>query len=112
MNVNNNPLLSFLGLCRRAGKMTIGNDVVIDSMKNKESNLVLLAKDLSARTEKGILLAAEKYNVEIKKLTATKEELGFALGKYAAVISINDQGFGKKIRTLTAQVNEGEECNL
>lgn len=108
----NDKLLSFLGLCRRAGRMTLGNDVVIESMEKKNSNLVLLASDVSVRTKKGVLAKADGTNTEVIDLKYTKDELSQALGKYAAVISIEDFGFAKKIRTLITQQNNGEECNL
>ena len=56
----NNKLLSFLGLCRRAGKMTIGNDAVIEEINNGKSCLVLLAGDASQRTAREAALKAEK----------------------------------------------------
>lgn len=112
MNAANNALLSFLGLCRRAGKMLLGNDVVIDSLNNGESKLVLMASDLSKRTEKGIVTVAQACNIEVIKLKQSKDEISTALGKYSAVVSIIDTGFANKIKILAAQANIGEECNL
>lgn len=96
----NNKLLSFLGLCRRAGKMTIGNDAVIEEINNGESCLVLLAVDASQRTAKEVALVAENNNVEIRTLSCSKQQLSQALGKLTAVISIHDAGFAKKLMQL------------
>ncbi len=96
----NNKLLSFLGLCRRAGKMTIGNDAVIEEINNGESCLVLLAGDASQRTAKEVALVAENNNVEIRTLSYSKQQLSQALGKLTAVISIHDAGFAKKLMQL------------
>lgn len=109
---NNDALLSFLGLCRRAGKMTLGFDVVLDSVIKGESDLVLMAEDISRHTEKGILRTARECNVKVIKLKKSKEEISMALGKFSAVVSINDGGFAKKIETIIAQNSNGEECNL
>jgi ribosomal protein HS6-type (S12/L30/L7a) len=96
----NNKLLSFLGLCRRAGKMTIGNDAVIEEINNGKSCLVLLAGDASQRTAREAALEAEKNNVEIRTLSCSKQQLSQALGRLTAVISIHDAGFAKKLMQL------------
>ncbi|MBQ1992122.1 MAG: ribosomal L7Ae/L30e/S12e/Gadd45 family protein [Clostridia bacterium] len=100
--MNNDKLLSFLGLCRRAGKMTIGNDAVVDAIINGESQLILLVSDISARTEKTVTEVAQSNNISIVKLTKEKEQVSKSLGKLTAVMSINDAGFAKKIIQLTA----------
>lgn len=100
--MNNDKLLSFLGLCRRAGKMTIGNDAVVDAIINGESQLILLVSDISARTEKTVTEVAQSNNISIVKLTKDKEQVSKSLGKLTAVMSINDAGFAKKIIQLTA----------
>jgi len=110
-NNSSDALLSFLGLCRRAGKMTLGCDVVKESMVKGESVFVLTAQDLSHNTEKDIEKTAQQLGIKVYKLWYPKEELSIALGKYSAVVSINDKGFAKKIMTLTDRHNE-EECNL
>ncbi|GHU81594.1 50S ribosomal protein L7ae [Clostridia bacterium] len=112
MSKNNDALLSILGLCRRAGKMTLGNDVVIDSIINGSAKLVLMASDLSPRTEKGIVSVAEQYGKKVIKLNRTKEEMSIALGKYSAVVSVTDSGFAKIINKHIASDNNEEECNL
>ncbi|MEE1126340.1 MAG: ribosomal L7Ae/L30e/S12e/Gadd45 family protein [Acutalibacteraceae bacterium] len=100
--MNNDKLLSFLGLCRRAGKMTIGNDAVVYAIINGESQLILLVSDISARTEKTVTEVAQSNNISIVKLTKDKEQVSKSLGKLTAVMSINDAGFAKKIIQLTA----------
>lgn len=100
--MNNDKLLSFLGLCRRAGKMTIGNDAAVDAITNGESSLILLVSDISPRTEKSVTEVAESNNIKVVKLTHNKEQVSNSLGKLTAVISINDTGFAKKIVQLTA----------
>ena len=99
----NEKLLSFLGICRRAGKMTIGCDAVKGSMIKGEAVLVLFASDISKKTEKDVMYIIEECEIKLIRLKSTKDELADALGKYTAVISINDGGFAKKIKQL---VNE------
>ena len=42
----NNNVFGFLGLIRRAGKMTIGCDAVVDSMSKGTNKLTLMASDI------------------------------------------------------------------
>ena len=97
-------LLNLLGLCRRAGKLNIGNDLVIDDILNNKCRLVVMASDLSKNTEKKILLNCHRFNTKSIKLTRTKDELSWAVGKYCGVASVIDSGFAKKL----AQLNETE----
>lgn len=94
----NDKFLSFLGLCRRAGKMKIGCDTVIESVQNCDAKLVLLASDISENTKKKIVSAVNGTEYEI--LQYSKDELSFALGKTCAVLAVEDEGFAKKIREL------------
>lgn len=108
----NDKLLSLLGLCRRAGKMSIGNDPVLDSIHHKKARLVILANDLSPRTAKGVLMTAHENNVAVLDSNRTKDQMGTALGKYCAVIAIEDSGFAKKLKELITAETGQEETNL
>ena len=48
----NDKLTGLLGLSRRAGHMTCGFDAVADLLRGGRAVLVLLASDLSPKTEK------------------------------------------------------------
>lgn len=82
--------------------MTIGNDATVDAIMNGDSCLILLASDVSARTEKSVVEVAQANNIKVIKLTQDKQQVSNSLGKLTAVISINDAGFAKKIIQLTA----------
>ena len=101
----NDKILSLLGLCRRAGKMTIGNDAVIDMVTNKKSKLVIMAEDLSKNTAKGELSTCHQSNVTALTIKRDKDQLSHAVGKFCAVISVNDDGFANKLKMLIADEN-------
>lgn len=107
----NDKLLSLLGLCRRAGKITIGCDPVIDSVKNKEASLVIFARNISDNTRKTVINAVAQSGVRVIRLDYDKEDISVSLGRLCAVASINDEGFAKKLLSLAGEKN-GEECNL
>ncbi|MBQ8795304.1 MAG: ribosomal L7Ae/L30e/S12e/Gadd45 family protein [Clostridia bacterium] len=94
----NDRLLSFLGLCRRAGKMKIGCDTVIESVEEGNACLVLMARDISENTKKKVTSALNSTDCEI--LNYSKDELSFSLGKTCAVLAVEDEGFAKKLKEL------------
>ncbi len=99
--MNNDRLLSFLGLCKRAGKLISGAETVTKAITEKKALLVLYASDVSQNSIKGVLKAAESFDVPARELDRTKEELSFALGKHCAIVGITDPGFSKKLLDLT-----------
>ena len=96
----NDRLLSFLGLCMRAGYLIRGADTVTKAIRDKSARLVLTARDLSPHSAKDAAFAAERYGVPIRVLPYEKEELSLALGRYCGVIAVTDKGFADKILTL------------
>ena len=93
----NDKLLSMLGLCRRAGKLIVGN--------------VIAAGDASQNTVKKLFSTAHMCNVKTLVLNRTKDELGVAVGKYCAVAAIVDAGFAKKVAELAKIESEQEDAN-
>ena len=104
----NDSILSLLGICRRAGKLTIGNDAVVEDSKSGAAKLVILTRDISANTEKK--LRKELGAVRVMTLDRSKEELGFALGRrLAAVVAVCDDGFAAKLIKLI-ESDTGGNC--
>lgn len=99
-------LLSLLGLCRRAGKLTLGNDPVVDSINLKKAKLILVASDCSENTAKVVLKTAHSNNVRTHIVPYTKDDISVAVGKYTAVLSICDSGFAQKADTLICSLKE------
>lgn len=105
----NDKVLSMLGLCRRAGKISLGFDAAGDAVSRGTAKLVVLASDLSPRTKKSILLICGEYDVPVAELAKTMDDIGGAIGKRVGIAAVNDLGFSQKIRELIALKNE-EEC--
>lgn len=100
---DNERLFGILGLCRRANKISHGHDASVASIIKREAALCLVSSDASERLYNDIVFACEKANNKtiVSKLQFTMDEIGMCLGaKKAAVITINDQGFAKKINEL------------
>ena len=56
--MNNDRLLSFLGLCKRAGCLISGAETVTKAVAEGKALLVLYASDVSENSLKGVLKAA------------------------------------------------------
>ena len=105
----NDKILGLLGICRRAGKLTAGNDAVIESVQNGKARLVIVSNDISLNTEKKLKNACASANTELLKLNRTRNELSDALGKFCAVVAVCDDGFSKKLISLI-QNETGGKC--
>lgn len=95
-----NRLIGLLGLTRRAGKLTTGFDAVAGKVAAGKASLVLLASDLSDKTEKELRHAAGKRTPDIRRLPLDKETIAKALGlhKPVGVLAIGDSGLAAAIR--------------
>lgn len=102
-NHDSNPILSLLGLARRAGKLSPGFDAAEESLKKGIAKIVLLAGDVSLRTAQKVELTAAENGVPVYRLTATMQQVGIAIGKKSAgVLAVNDEGFARKLSALCA----------
>ena len=93
-------LLNFIGLARRAGKLKIGADPVCDSVRLGKSRVIIMAQDISENTRKHVEKIAGKYEVKVFTIIYSKNDIYTAIGKYAAVISVEDKGFADKIEEM------------
>ncbi len=102
--------LSLLGLARRAGKLTIGYDATITSIRDHKAVLAVLASDLSAKTEKEWRFAIKDTPIAVVRLTAGKDEIGRALGaaKPVGILTVCDTGFADTLRTYGDEIGEDE----
>ncbi len=87
-----NKVLSTICLCRRASKLVMGFDSVVEELKASGFGGVVLAADVSAKTEKEIRFFAEQNGKEVLKADFTMEDAHGAVGKRAGVFLINDEG--------------------
>lgn len=100
-------LLNFLGLCRRAGKLTTGNDAVVETVISGESEAVLIARDISPNTEKKLRKTCDSHKVKLIRINRSKDEISYAIGRFAAVMSVTDSGFARNIERLTQDETGG-----
>ena len=91
-----NKLLGLLTMCRRAGKLQMGFDAMKEALSSGKANAVIIAVDVSPKTEKEARFFADKYKVPATKTDTSLDEIYQALGKRAGILTICDDGFAKK----------------
>ena len=94
--------LSFLGLCRQAGKLLTGEDGVSGAARSGEAALIMTASDTASNTKKKALNLSEWNNTPHVQLPWDKDTLGELLDKrVCAILALTDQGlaaaFAKKL---------------
>ncbi|HOD01786.1 MAG: ribosomal protein L7Ae family protein [Firmicutes bacterium ADurb.Bin300] len=99
---DNIKLSSMLGICRKAGKLLIGHDAVMDCIVQKKAYLVILAADCSDRlkNETEITINRSGARVQALSLALSKEEIGLAIGKNAAVLAVTDRNLASRLTEL------------
>ncbi len=96
--MNRAKLLGALGLARRAGKLLLGEDQVLDALKNEAVALVFLAGDAGPNTTKRMTDKTGSRHVTLVS-ALTGAELAAATGrKILKVAAITDRGFAVLIQ--------------
>ena len=95
----NPKLTGLLGMARRAGKLSIGFDAATAAVKEGKSPFLLLASDVSPKTEKECRFAVQSCNAQIQPLPLDKAALAAAIGchKPVGVAAVCEQGFANAI---------------
>ncbi|MGI6031748.1 MAG: L7Ae/L30e/S12e/Gadd45 family ribosomal protein [Eubacteriales bacterium] len=108
MDNNEKKLLSFLGIARKAGALTVGAQLSLAAVKDKKAKLLIVARDASDNT-RADCEKAKKW----KKLTLltlfSKQELGSVVGKEeVSVAAVTSREFADNVKRLAQQISEGE----
>ncbi|MFR8010437.1 MAG: L7Ae/L30e/S12e/Gadd45 family ribosomal protein [Clostridia bacterium] len=101
------PFLNLLGLARRASKLSPGHDAALASVLKRKAELILLTSDASERLEREFTRAGEG-RIHMIKLRYTMDEIYHATAARAAVLTVDDKGFARKLQEL----NIREETSL
>ena len=104
--------LTFLGLCRRAGKTVHGTPLVCEALaRRKPPYLVLLSGGASAATAKKITDKCRFYRVPLLTVPVDPERLARAVGKSSllAAVAIMDENFAREMRRLQGKASSDVE---
>lgn len=103
-----------IGLAMRAGKVVIGTDLTVKSVRERgkgAARLVLISNNASDSTKNKIRFKCEFYRVPVMELVMDSSELGSLLGKlYApAAVAITDDSFAKEIRRILTEISDSDQ---
>lgn len=98
----NNKFLFMLGLCRRAGKLIMGTDLVTKSLPSKKTYLVIYTSDASDNTKKRVTDKCSYYGVTAIMTDFASDVIGDAIGKSGTVctLGITDINFASELKSL------------
>ena len=102
-------IMGFLGLSRRAGKLSCGHDAVIESIVKSKAELIVLSSDASERLKNEIRHAANygDRNIPVIESQFLMQDYYQGIGKKSAVFSITDKSFKEKLETMFGEANYG-----
>lgn len=92
-----NKGLQSLSLARKAGLLALGFLKSKEAIGKKKAFLIIVASDVSAKSEKEIRFFA-KSEVEVLRIDSTMEELSGAIGFNAGIVAVCDNGFAGAIK--------------
>lgn len=101
--MNSKKYIGMLGLSRRAGKLSMGHDMALKAIKENRAQLVIFSSDISERLIEEFKRAADKSNIKCLKIEETMNDIHFALGYKAGVLTVDDINFSNRITQLINQ---------
>lgn len=100
---NNQAILNFLGIAKRANKIVSGENTLLSEIRNGKVHFLFIASDTGPSTSKKFLDKSNYYHVSVNTMY-TKEVLSNAIGMKRTIIGIKDQGISKKMIELTNRI--------
>lgn len=100
---NNTKLRGLLGLCKKAGGLVCGTQMICDTLKeNKPVCMVLMAKDVSDNTGKRLCDRCRYYGAHLESIPMTAGELAHAVGRSGelAAVAVTDKNFASGLEKL------------
>ncbi len=116
-----NKALSYLALARKGGHAELGEEPVGAAARAQKAHLILVAGDASDHTRRRAEAFAAGTDQQCIRLDATKEEMGFAVGRTSlAIAAVTDQRlalalvnalgqperYGQALQVLTAKAEK------
>ena len=110
---NKNKSANALGLAKKAGAVTAGTELVIDSVRKKRACRVFICSDASPGTVKKLLDKTAFYKVPATKLDLTMAELARCVGlqRPTAAVALTNKNFLKLINFIDS-TEESTEVHL
>lgn len=103
----NDPVLSMLGMARRAGRVVLGANLAAQAVERGKGYLVCASRELSERTRRELARVCEKGKVPLRILPYTIEELSAAIGAPAGTVTVTDENFAAGLCRRCDELDKG-----
>ena len=90
-------LRALLGFARKAGKLAVGTAATEESVKRKRAKLVVIASDISKKSEKEIRFLCDKFGIKVATAKLGIDAVTQSIGTRAGILAVEDEGFAKAI---------------
>lgn len=101
-------LMNFLGLTRRANKISLGHDASVNSIKHGDAKLCMLASDASDRLKGEFSKLCQKHQIKLIEMSETMDDIWRHVGVKVGAVTVNDSNFSHKIESMSG-FNDREE---
>ena len=101
----NNKLLGLIGICRISSSLEPGEERCEAAVKSGKACLVILSEDASGNTVKKFTDKCSFYQVTLKKVPLTKDEMGKAAGlNQRSCMAVTNEGLAAKMTEVINQM--------
>ncbi len=105
MSASGKDKSGILSICRRAGKLRCGMDIVKGGCENSEVKAVFVSSDLSPKSLKEIAYCCNVNGKPIYRLEMTMDQIAAAIGRRTGILGADDSGFAKAIAKGTQELD-------
>ncbi|HCT15981.1 MAG TPA: 50S ribosomal protein L7ae [Ruminococcaceae bacterium] len=105
----NDSALNLLGLCRRAGRLSLGHDACKQALNGGRARLCIICSDASERLSDEISGIAQTKEIPVYDVKYSMLDIKQALSFKAAVFTVDDDGFAKPLIAKLKENQSGEE---
>lgn len=103
---------SLLGLCRRAGKLSMGHDMCKGAVRSKKACLCILSSESSQRITDEFITLCSESGIKLYKIPLTIDEIHHLIGYKAGVMTVDDSGFAESVAKKLEKNTFVEEIDL
>ena len=101
-----NDLLRLIGLCKKAGRLEVGEEPVGSACRARDCRLLLIADDAADNTVRRAAHFAQAGNCLTLRLPFSRDDLGRAVGRTScALAAITDIGFASALAGRLAKTD-------
>ncbi len=91
-------------MCRRAGKLCMGMDMVKNACASGEACGVYVASDISEKSLKEAKYICYKNGVKLYATDMDMQQIADTVGKRSGILAVCDKGFNKKASSSFSEI--------